>query len=288
MRRTLAPLAILAIAVLILIYNVFFIVPTKRQALVVEFGRITRVITEPGLYVKAPFVQSVVVYDARNLGLDLKPPQTIIAADQEQLVVDAYARWRITDPVTFYRAVQSEQVATDRMGTVMRGALRRVLGSAQLNDIISGRRAELMQEIRRQMNVEASKWGIAIVDIRIRQADFPAETSTRVYERMRTERQQVAAQLRAEGDEEAAEIRAKADRDATVALAVAREQSEKIRGDGDAKRAAIFAQAYGRDAEFAAFYRSLQAYEKAMPRGTQMVIPPEGEFFRYLNRKGGQ
>lgn len=288
MRKNLMPYLVGAVLVLILLANTLFVVPQTAQALVLQFGGVQHVINAPtqgravpGLYVKAPFIQNVVMYDRRNLRVDLEQ-STIIAADQEQLVVDAFARWQIRDPLKFNQYVQTETNAVTRLQTVMTGALRRVLGAASSNDIISGRRAQLMQQIREQMNREASLWGITIIDVRIRQADLPEQTAERVFERMRTERQQVAARLRAEGDEAAAKIRAEADRTATVALATAREESEKIRGEGDARRAAIFAQAYNRDPEFAAFYRSMQAYEKALPKGTPMVVPPNGEFFRYM------
>lgn len=294
MRRTLVPVLIAAAAVLVLVYNTLFIVPQTGQALVLEFGRIVRAVNAPndkrgapGLYAKIPFVQNVVMFDRRNLGLNLDQ-MTIIAADQEQLMVDAFARWRIVDPLRFYQKVQNDETAQSRLRTIMIGALRRVLGSASSNDIIYRVRSQLMRQIRDQMNRESADWGIAIIDVRIRQADLPPPTAERVYERMRTERQQVAAQLRAEGDEAAAKIRAEADRTVTVTIATAKEESDKIRGDGDAKRAAIFAQAYNRDPEFAAFYRSLQAYEKAIPKGTPMVVPPDGEFFKYLKNKGGR
>jgi membrane protease subunit HflC len=290
MTKSLMPYVVGVAALLILLANTLFVVPQTAQALVLQFGGVQQVINAPtqgraapGLYLKAPFIQNVVMYDRRNLRVDLEQ-STIIASDQEQLVVDAFARWQILDPLKFNQYVTTEANAATRLQTVMTGALRRVLGAASSNDIISGRRAQLMQQIREQMNREAALWGISIIDVRIRQADLPEQTAERVFERMRTERQQVAARLRAEGDEAAAKIRAEADRTATVTLATAREESEKIRGEGDAKRAAIFSQAYNRDPEFAAFYRSMQAYEKALPKGTPMVVPPEGEFFRYMQR----
>ncbi len=288
----LIPAIVSFFAALILLTNTLFIVGQKQQALVLQFGTVTQVINadkehRPGLYAKVPFVQTVIYFDKRNLGLDLEE-QTIIAADQEQLVVDAYARWRISDPLKFYQAVQTREVAESRLKTVMIGQLRSVLGSAVSNDVISVRRAELMRQIRTQMGERAKQFGIEVIDVRIRQADLPPATAERVYERMRTERHQVAAQLRAQGDEEAAKIRADADRQVTILKAEAQQEAQKIRGDGDAKRAAIYARAYGRDAEFAAFYRSLQAYEKSIQSGTPMVIPPEGDFFRYLKNRNGR
>ena len=292
-RLQIVPTIVLAVVALILLVNTVFIVPQTRQAIVLQFGAAERVIhapnnpkSGPGLYVKMPFVQNVVSLERRNLGLNLDPT-TIIASDQEQLVVDAYARWRISDPLRFYKAVGSVQGAEVQLDTIMLSGLRRVLGSVVLDDIISRRRSALMLEIRNEMNERAKAWGIEVIDVRIRQADLPEAVAEQVYVRMRTERQQVAAQLRAQGDEQAATIRADADKQVTVLKATATEQSEKIRGDGDAKRAAIFSKAYGRDPEFAAFYRSLQAYETSLPKGTQMVIPPDGDYFRYLRNKNG-
>jgi membrane protease subunit HflC len=290
MGRSITPFLVAGAVALFVLSQIFFVVPRTGQALVLQFGGVQRVINAPyqnrdgaGLYVKAPFIQNVVKFDRRNLNFNLAQ-STVIAADQEQLMVDAFARWTITDPVKFYNAVRSEDGARRNLEAVMAGSLRRVLGGANSGDIISSRRAALMLQIRDQLNLEVNKWGMAIVDVRIRQADFPDQVAEQVYERMRTERQQVAARLRAEGDEGAAKIRAEADRTATVTVAEARETSDKIRGEGEARRAAIFASAYNRDPDFAAFYRSMQAYEKALPKGTTMVVPPSGEFFKYLNQ----
>ena len=292
-RSRLAFIAFAAFAALMLITNTLFVVSQTQQALVLQFGQAVRVIhayanqaSGPGLYFKVPFTQNVVFYDRRNQGLNLEQT-TIIAADQEQLTVDAYARWRITDPLKFYNYLHNQTDAEVRLDTIMVSALRRVLGDVGLDDIISKRREELMHSIRDEMNVLAKPWGVEIIDVRIRQADLPEAVAERVYTRMQTQRQQVAAQLRAEGDEDATKIRADADRQVTVLLATAKQESEKIRGDGEAKRAALFANAYNRDPEFAAFYRSLQAYEKSIPKGTQMVVPPQGDFFRYMQNKGG-
>jgi membrane protease subunit HflC len=293
MNRVLGPILIAGGLAAIAAANTFYIVPETQQALVLQFGAVDRVINTvdgkngpPGLYVKVPFVQNVQMYDRRNLGFNLQE-QAIVAADQQRLIVDAYARWQITDPLRFRQAAQDEETGRSRLENIMTGALRRVLGSAPQNEIISTRRGELMKAIAVAMNQEAAALGVTVIDVRIRQADLPTETAERVFERMRTERQQAAAKLRAEGDEQATKIRAEADRTVTVTLATAREQAEKTRGEGDASRTRIFAQSFGRDPEFAAFYRSMQAYERAMPKGTQMVVPPDGEFFRYLRDKDG-
>jgi membrane protease subunit HflC len=272
-----------AFIALVAITNTLFIVPQTGQALVVQLGGVARVINAPGLYAKLPFIQNLIMLDKRLLRSDLEQSR-VISADQQQLEVDAYTRWQIRDPQKFYRTLQNETTADLRLRTLMSAALRRVLGAATSDDIISGRRAALMSLIRDQMTKEAADWGVVVLDVRIRQADYPAEVAAQVFERMKSERRQVAARLRAEGDQAAAEVRARADRDATVAVAEAREQSEKIKGEGDGRRAAIYAQAYNRDPEFAAFYRSMQAYEKAIPKGTPMVVPPQGEFFRYMQQ----
>lgn len=290
--RLTAPILILVGAVLVLLANTVYIVPQTQQAIVLQFGAPVVVQNRagenrPGIYAKIPFIQNVVFFDKRNLGLDL-PSQLIVAADQEQLVVDAYARWRIRDPLRFLQAAVSEEGGRNRLQSIMTGALRRVLGGAVSNEIISGRRAELMRAIAAAMNTDAQALGVEVLDVRIRQADLPEETAERVYARMRTEREQVAAEIRARGDEQAARIRAEADRDVTVTIATANEEAQKIRGAGDAERTRIFAGSFGRDPEFAAFYRSMQAYEAALPAGTQMVIPPDGEFFRYMRDRDGR
>lgn len=263
---------------LFLISNTFFIVGQTQQAIVLQFGEQQRVINrvgvnQPGLYMKAPFVQSVVFFDKRNLGFTLAE-QLIVGSDQERLVVDAFARYRIIDPLRFYQQVTFEERGQQRLETILESALRQTLGAVRTNEIISTRRGELMRIIARQMDAEARGLGVQVIDVRIRQADLVAEVQERVFERMRTERQRVAAEIRAGGE-----------RQKVVILAEATEKAQKTKGEGDARRAELFASSYGRDPEFAAFYRSMQAYEKSMPPGTQMVLPPDGEFFRYMRDK---
>lgn len=287
MRPTLFVWLFIAVGALIIAFNTFFIVDQTRQAVVLRFGDPQAEITEPGLYVKAPFIDEVRVFDKRNINLAL-PEQTINAADQERLVVDAFVRWRITDPLRFYQAVSNEEGGRQRLASLSLSALRRVLGGAESDAIIRTDRARLMQAIENELNREASTTlGARVIDVRIRQAELPQQTTERVFERMRSDRAQEAARLRAEGQEEAARIRAAADRDVTIIAAEAREAAERTRGEGDAERAQIFARAYGRDPEFAAFYRSMRAYETAIPEGRQVIIPPEGEFFRYMRDKEG-
>jgi membrane protease subunit HflC len=280
-RNLLAVLGVAFVA-LVLLMNTVFIVRQDRQAIVLRFGEYTTAINEigadePGLYFKIPFFDSVVIYDRRNIGLTLEG-QPIVASDQERLIVDAVVRWRIVDPRRFYQSALTEDGGASRLETFAEAAMRRALGGAASDEIISGRRAELMQRIEADLNASAAtELGVNVVDVRIRQADLPDETRERVYERMRSERQQVAGRIRAEGE-----------RDAAIIRATAQEQSERLRGEGDAERARIFARAYGRDAEFAAFYRSMRAYDYALEQGTPIVVSPDSDFFRYMQRRRGQ
>jgi membrane protease subunit HflC len=281
MTRSLPFIVGVAVLLLIVIFNSLFIVRQDRQAIVLAFGQYQRVINapgtdQPGLYFKMPFVETVVIYDRRNIGLTLEG-QPIVAADQERLIVDAIVRWQIRDPRQFYQSVLTEDGGASRLETFTEAAMRRALGGAGSDDIISGRRAVLMQQIENDLNnAAATELGVRVVDVRIRQADLPPETQERVYERMRSERQQVAGRIRAEGE-----------RDAAIIRATAREESERTRGQGDAERARIFARAYGRDPEFAAFYRSMRAYDTALDQGTPIVVPPDSDFFRYMQRRRG-
>lgn len=277
---------------LVLAFNTIFIVPESKQAIILNFGEYKRTINavgadEAGLHIKAPFADAVVYYERRNLGVTLEE-QTVVAADQERLIVDAFLRWRIVDPRRFYQAATTEAGGVDRLGSLTEAALRRALGGATSNEIISGRRAALMQAIEDDLNRDAAtELGVQVADVRIRRADLPEATQDQVFERMRTERQQVAARIRAEGLEAAARIRAEAERDVIVIQATAREESERLRGAGDGERARIFARAYSRDADFAAFYRSMRAYENALDAGTPIVVPPDGDFFRFLRSRDG-
>lgn len=281
MPRNLLGILIAIFVVLVVVMNSLFIVRQEQQAIVLRFGEYTNAINEPGtdepgLYFKAPFIDSVVMFDRRNIGLTLES-QDFVAADQERLIVDAIVRWQIADPRRFYQSALTEEGGTSRMATFTQAAMRRALGTADTNEIISGRRAELMQQIEGDLNAAAAtELGVRVLDVRIRQADFPPETRERIYERMRSERQQVAGRIRAEGE-----------RDATIIRAEAQEQSERLRGEGEGERARIFARAYGRDAEFAAFYRSMRAYETALDENTPIVVPPDSDFFRYMQRRRG-
>jgi membrane protease subunit HflC len=281
MQRNLLTIGIAALIALLIITNTIYVVRQDRQAIILRFGEYVGAVNEaganePGVYLKIPFVDSVTIYDKRNIGLTLEG-EPIVASDQERLIVDAVVRWRITDPRRFYQSAISEEGGASRLETFAEAAIRRALGAATSNDIISGRRAQLMQVIEADLNASAAtELGVSVVDVRIRQADFPDETRDRVYERMRSERQQVAGRIRAEGE-----------RDAAIIRATAQEESERTRGEGDAERARIFARAYGRDPEFAAFYRSMRAYDTALDTGTPIVVPPDSDFFRYMQRRRG-
>ncbi len=282
MQRTLLPIVIIAFAALVVVSNAMFVVRQDQQAIVLAFGQYQRVINapgtdQPGLYFKVPFVDTVVRFDKRNMGLAIEG-QAFVASDQERLIVDAVVRWRIVDPRRFYQSALDEAGGAQRLQTFTESAMRRALGGATSDEIISGRRAALMQQIEADLNAAAAtELGVNVVDVRIRQADLPDETRERVYERMRSERQQVAGRIRAEGEREAAIIRA-----------TARQESERLRGEGDAERARIFAQAYGRDPEFASFYRSMRAYDAALEQGTPIVVSPDSDFFRYMQNRRGQ
>ena len=280
---TLLLIGILAIAA----YMTLFTVYETQQALVLEFGKAKRVIDKPGLNYKVPFIQNVVFLDKRLLDLD-SAPQEVIAADQKRLVVDAFARWRITDPLLFYQAVNNEFSARTRLSDFLEAALRRVLGSASFEAVVRDDRNDLMRKITGEMNGKAKALGITVVDVRIKRADLPEANSLAVYRRMQTERQREASEIRAEGEEASRRIRANADRQVTVLKAEATGESERIRGAGDAQKNRVFAKAFGKDPDFFAFYRSMQAYESALQSGdTRMLLSPDSQFFQYFNDAAG-
>ncbi|MGA8078192.1 MAG: protease modulator HflC [Xanthobacteraceae bacterium] len=290
--------AIVLLIAAIVAYSTFFTVYQTKQALVVRLGKPVAVITEPGLHVKWPFVDSVIYIDKRILNIE-QPAQEVIASSQdngdaaaaqagERLVVDAFARYRITDPLKYYQTVGPDG-ATAQLAILLNSALRRVLGAATLADAVRNRRDELMAEMRDQLDRDAQPFGIHIVDVRIRRVDLPEQNSLAVYKRMQTERQREAAGFRAEGAQKATEIRAKADRDVTVLVADANSQGQIIRGQGDAQANKIFADAYGKDPGFFAFYRSMQAYQNSMQQNnTRLVLRPDTDFFRFFGDPSGK
>jgi modulator of FtsH protease HflC len=280
-------LAVVLIVAVIVGYSTFFTVNQTQQALVVRLGNPVRIVTQPGLNLKAPFIDSVIYVDKRILDLE-SPAQEVIASDQKRLVVDAFARYRIQDPLKFYQTV-GEAGANSQLAILLNSALRRVLGEATLVDVVRDMREKLMARVREQLDHEAQSFGIQVVDVRIRRADLPEQNSQAVYQRMQTERQREAAEFRAQGSQKSQEIRAKADRDVTVLLAEANSQAEQVRGQGDGERNRIFAEAYNKDPGFFAFYRSMQAYEKSLQHGdTHLVLKPDTDFFRYFSDPSGQ
>ncbi len=277
-------LAIIAAAVG---YLSMFSVYETRQALVLQFGQPRYVVTTPGLHFKLPW-ENVIYIDKRILDLE-NPTQEIIASDQKRLVVDAFARYRIVDPLRFYQAIQTVPAANSQLSTLLNSALRRVLGEATFQNVVRDERAVLMGRIREQLDREAERYGINVVDVRIRRADLPEQNSQAVYQRMQTERQREAAEFRAQGSQRAQEIRSRADREVTVLIAEANSKGEQIRGEGDATRNRIFAEAFSKDPEFFSFYRSMQAYEAGLGHGdTRMVLKPDSEFFRYFVNPTGK
>ncbi len=281
-------LAAIVLVALIAGYSTLFTVYQTRQALVVRLGQPLRVITAPGLHAKLPFLDSVISIDNRILDLE-NPAQEVIASDQKRLVVDAFARYRIQDALKFYQTIGSVEGANSRLSTLLNSALRRVLGEATLTQVVRDQREQLMGRVREQLENEAQSFGIAVIDVRIRRADLPEQNSQAVYQRMQTERQREAAEFRAQGSQRSQEIRAKADRDVTVLVADATSMGEQTRGDGDAERNRIFAEAFGRDQDFFSFYRSMQAYEAGLRHNdTRMVLKPDSEFFRYFVDPSGK
>src|SRR5258705_2392161 len=274
--------------VLIVGYSSVFTVAQTEQVLVVRLGEPIRVVTEPGLNFKAPFIDTVIHIDKRILDVE-SPSQEVIASDQKRLVVDAFARYKITDALQFYRSVGSIEGGNARLLTLLHSSLRRVLGEATLTHVVRDQREQLMAQVRRQLSDEAKSFGIEVVDVRIRRADLPEQNSQAVYQRMQTERQQEAAQFRAQGAQKSQEIRARADRDVTVLIADATSTAEQTRGEGDAERNRIFAEAYGRDPGFFSFYRSMQAYETGLrSNDTRMLLKPDSDFFRFFGDPAGK
>ncbi len=279
---------IILVVLIILGFSAAFTVPQTEQALVVRFGKPVDVVTEPGLHFKVPFIDTVIAIDNRILDLE-NPSQEVIASDQKRLVVDAFARYRIKDPLRFYQRVGSIQAANLQLTTLLNSALRRVLGEVTFIQVVRDEREALMGRIREQLDREADGYGISVVDVRIRRADLPEQNSQAVYKRMQTEREREAAEFRAQGGQKAQEIKSSADRQVIVIIADAQSQAEQIRGEGDGERNRIFAEAYSKDPDFFAFYRSMVAYETGLKGAeTRFLLRPDSEFFRFFTRPSGQ
>lgn len=281
-------LAVLAVAVIVVLWSSMFTVYQTQQALVVRLGNPVRVVDRPGLHVKAPFIDGVIKVDRRILDLE-SPPQEVIASDQKRLVVDAFARYRIQNPLQFYQTLGSIPSANSQLSILLNSGLRRVLGEASFIQVVRDERSDLMSRILKLMDQEAKAYGIQVVDVRIRRADLPEQNSQAVYQRMQTERQRQAAEFRAQGKQRAQEIRSRADREVTVLVADAQSNGDKIRGEGDAKRNEIFANAFNKDQDFFAFYRSMQAYETGLKHNdTRFLLKPDSSFFRFFNAPSGK
>jgi membrane protease subunit HflC len=275
------------LAVVIVGYSSVFTVDQTEQALVVRLGEPVGVVTDAGLHFKAPFVDTVIPIDKRILDLE-NPSQEVIASDQKRLVVDAFARYRIKTPLRFYQSIGSIQAANIQLTTILNASLRRVLGEVTFIQVVRDEREALMNRIRDQVDREADAYGIQVVDVRIRRADLPEQNSQAVYQRMQTERQREAAEFRAQGGQKAQEIRSNADREATVIVAEANSTAEQTRGDGDGERNRLFAEAYGKDPDFFAFYRSMSAYENGLKSAdTRFLLRPDSEFFKFFGSPSG-
>lgn len=289
-------LTILVIVAILLITALFsaFTVDQREQALVLRFGKADRIENgwgkEPdaGLKFRIPIADQIVKMDRRNLEIDLKPVE-LLASDQERLVVDAFVRYRIVDPIKFYQSLRDERGAELKLNSVMDSTLRDVLGGVTYTQIISGRRAELMESIQQTSNTVATEQGLGveIIDVRIVRADLPKENAEKVFDRMVTQRQQEAAGIRAEGAERAQEIRATAEKEATLIVADAQQKAEIIRGEGDAERNRIYAEAFNQDPEFFSFYRRMDAYKKGLGTNTTYVLSPDSDFLSYLDNSRG-
>lgn len=282
MERRWIIIAVLLAVAAIVADATFFTVSQTEQALVLEFGQPRRVVREPGLRAKIPFMQNVVLLDRRVLDID-PPVENAILADQKRLEVDAYARYRIADPLLFYQSLGNEAQARLRLSIIVNSAMRRVLGNVTLSTILSPKREQVMADIRAQVNQEALRLGIEIVDVRLRRADLPDQTSQAVFSRMASERAREAAEARAQGQEMAQEIRARADRDRVVLLAEAQKQAQVIRGEADNEAGRVMNAAIARNPEFYSLYRSLQAYRDTLkPDDTTLVLTPQSDFLRFL------
>ena len=264
------------------IFFSIFIVKEVNQAIVLQFGDPKRILLKPGLNFKIPFIQNVVFLDKRILNLDT-PPEEVIASDQKRLIVDAFARFQIVDPLKFYISVGNERVARSRLSTIINSRIRNVLGQQELQTLLSQDRTKQMALIQEGVNNEAENFGIKIVDVRIKRADLPQANSDAIFRRMQTEREREAKEFRAKGAEMAVTITSTADKEVTVILADAQKKSEIMKGEGDGQRNKIFADAFGQDPEFFAFYRAMQAYEKALIGGeTSLILSPDSEFFKFF------
>ena len=287
MKKRLVILISFIVVLTVLAYNSLFFVEQRVQSLILQFGEPIRVIKEPGLNFKIPLAQNIVKFDKRILLFD-NSAEEIIAADKKRLIVDAFVRYKIIDPLKFYQTVRFEAALNNRLGSVVNNSLRAVLGKVPLEAVISDRRELLMQEVSELVSLRATQFGISIEEVRIKKADLPSENSEAIYRRMQTERQQEAAQIRAVGNEKARFITAESEKQKTVLLAEAQRDSDILRGEGDAEKNKILGKAFNQDPDFFAFYRAMQAYSKALTEGdTTMVLSPKSDFFEFFGNAEG-
>ncbi|MDA9930679.1 protease modulator HflC [Alphaproteobacteria bacterium] len=269
-------------------FGSLFTVNQTQQALVLQFGEPKRTIQEPGLAFKLPFIQDVIYYEKRVLSLIPQDAEEVILSDQKRLQVDAYARYSIVDPLLFYQTVRNETGARGRLEAIIDSSVRRALGRETLASILTGQRDEITRSIGDEVNASVSSLGLKIIDVRLRRADYPEATSQNIFNRMKSEREREAKEFRATGEEEAQKIRADAEKTRTVIISEAQRTSQEARGAGDALAIQIYADSFGQDAEFFAFYRSMEAYRKSMTdTGTSMVLSPNSSFFRFFKDKNG-
>ncbi len=279
---------VILVVFVVVLWSSIFTVHQTKQAIVLQFGDPREVVSEPGLHFKLPFLQNVVRLDKRILAYN-GGQEEIIASDQKRLVVDTYTRFKIVDPLEFYKSVGSEQVARSRLGAIVNANLRQVLGGVPLQSVLTQERSALMGQITDLVNIGATPLGLRVIDVRIRRADLPPENSEAIFRRMQAERDREAREFRAQGEEQATRIKANADREKAVLLAEANRDSQIIRGQGDAKRNAIFAKAFGQDPEFFNFYRSMLAYKEALiDNETSLILSPNSDFFRFFNDSAGK
>jgi membrane protease subunit HflC len=269
-------------------FNSMFTVDQTQQALVLQLGDPKRTIQDPGLYFKLPFIQDVTYYERRVLSLIPQDAEEVILADQKRLKVDAYARYKIADPLLFYQTVRNEFGARGRLEAIIDSSVRRALGKETLASILTGQRNDITRSIGEEVNKSVSSLGIQIIDVRLRRADYPEATSQNIYNRMKSERTREAKEFRATGEEEAQKIRSAAEKTRTVIISEAKRSAQELRGAGDSKAISIYADSFGQDAEFFSFYRSMEAYRKSMGKeGTSMILSPDSSFFRFFKDKEG-
>ena len=273
--------------ILLLIFNTFFVVDQRKQALVLQFGKVIKTINKAGISYKIPLVQNAIFFDKRIIDLAL-PEQEVIASDQKRLLINAFAKYKIIDPVKFYTTVVNNQGLANKLAGILDSSLRQVIGEIPLNELLTENRGDIMKDIKDVVSDSSEIFGIEIVDVRIMRTDLPKENSDAIYARMQTEREKEAKEIRAKGAQEAQKIKAEADKQKTIIEAEAKKDADIVRGEAEAEANKIYANSFGKDPEFADFYRSMQAYQKSLLNDnnkTKMIISPDGEFFKYFGNK---